>query len=203
MQKVSVGSLSLVLALGAAATSSAADRLPLGASAPLAETAMTGIDGKSTSVAAVKGAKGTLVVFTCNHCPYVKAWEGRIAELANRAAREGLGVVLINPNDPKKQPEDDLEGMKARATKLGLKVPYVVDQGGKVAAAYGATKTPEIFLFDAAGKLVYHGAVDDNSEAPDKVQKRYLADAIDALVAGKPIPVAETKALGCGIKYPS
>lgn len=178
-----------------------ADELALGATAPMADTKLKNVNGKEVSIASVKGSKGTLVIFTCNHCPWAKAWEGRIAELSNTYSKKGIGVVLINANDPAAYPEDDFDGNVAKAKQLKLNVPYAVDATSDVARAFGATKTPEVYLFDKPGKLVYHGAVDDNAKEADKVTARYLKDALDAVVAGKPVPLAETKALGCTIKY--
>ena len=162
---------------------------------------LAGTDGKSHSIADVRGKKGTLVIFTCNHCPYVKAWDERTAKLGNAALEKGIGVIAINSNDDAKYPEDGFDKMVERAKALGIAYPYVVDATSALARNFGATKTPEFFLFDADGALVYHGALDDEAEDESKVSKRWLADAIDALAAGKAIAVAETKAFGCGIKF--
>jgi peroxiredoxin len=188
------------LKLAVALTASA---LSIGASAPTPATAtkMKNVDGKSFSIADVTGKNGTLVIFTCNHCPFARAWQGRITELGNAYAKKGIGVILINANDPAQHPEDDLAGMQARAKELGLTVPYVVDATSGVARAFGASVTPEAFLFDKAGKLAYHGAVDDNRGDPAAVKSHYLKDALDAALAGRPSPVAETKGIGCGIKF--
>ena len=175
--------------------------LAIGKSAPKADVKMVNVDGKSTSIAEVKGAKGTLVVFTCNSCPWAQAWQARIAELGNTYAKQGIGVIAINPNDPGVKPEDDMAGMKDRAKLLSLEFPYVMDATSDVARAFGATRTPEAFLFDAKGKLVYHGAVDDNGREPDQVTARWLNDALSATVAGKAVAVKETKSLGCSIKF--
>ena len=173
----------------------------LGSSAPMADVKMKGVDGKSVSIADIGGEQGTLVVFSCNACPWVKAWEDRIADLGNTYSRKGVGVVVINSNDPAKNSEDDYDVMQARALEKGFRFPYVVDESSDVARAFGATRTPEAFLFNADGKLVYHGAIDDNAKEPDKVKENYLQDALEAVVNGGDIPVAETKALGCGIKF--
>jgi hypothetical protein len=159
-------------------TKPAAAALALGASAPMADAKMKNVDGKELSIADVKGGKGTLVVFTCNHCPWAQRWESRIVELGNRYGKQGIGV-------------------KAR----GYAFPYVMDVTSDVARAFGATRTPEIFLFDASGMLVYKGAVDDNAREPEKVTARYLEDALAAVLAGKKIALAETKAFGCSIKF--
>ncbi len=176
--------------------------LAVGAKAPAATVKMkNAADGKMVSIADVTGKAGTLVIFTCNHCPFARGWEKRITELANTYSKKGIGVILVNANDPAMHDEDGLAGTQARAKSLGLQVPYVVDETSAVAKAFGASVTPEAFLFDAQGKLAYHGTVDDNHRDADKVQKRYLKDALDAIVAGKAPPVPETKGLGCGIKF--
>lgn len=180
-----------------------AKTLAIGATAPKADVKMMNVDGKSLSIADTKGENGTLVIFTCNSCPWVKAWEGRIAELGNAYAKQKVGVIAINSNDPSAKPEDDLPAMKERAKSLGLEFPYVVDASSDVARAFGATRTPEAFLFDRDGKLVYHGAVDDNAREPGKVTTRWLQDALVATVEGKAVTVAETKSLGCTIKFRS
>jgi len=179
----------------------AAGTLELGAKAPMTAVEMKSVDGSKTSIAKVAGKKGTLVIFTCNSCPWVKAWESRMVEIGNAYAKQDVGVILINPNDPSQQAEDGFEEMVARAKKHGMAFPYAVDATSEIARAFGATRTPEAFLFDASGRLVYHGAIDDNARKPDAVTERYLAEALDAVVAGKDVPMAETKALGCTIKF--
>jgi AhpC/TSA family len=160
---------------------------------------MRGVDGAMHSIASSAGVKGTLIVFICNHCPWVKAWQGRLVEIGNSALTRGIGVIMINPNDPGVYPEDDFAHMKDRARALGFEFPYVVDATSSVARAFGATHTPEAFLFDARGALVYHGAVDDDARRPEAVAHRYLHDAVEALLAGRPIEPQETKALGCSL----
>jgi peroxiredoxin len=161
---------------------------------------MKNVDGRDLSIADVTGKNGTLVIFSCNHCPFVKSWEGRIAAIGNEYLDKGIGVIVINANDPAAFAEDRFEEMQRRAKTLGFRFPYVVDATSEVARAFGATKTPEVFLFDAAGRLVYHGAVDDNKSGTD-IEKPYLRDALEALLAGKPVAVAETKFMGCAIKF--
>lgn len=178
-----------------------AGALALGEAAPKSDVPMKNVDGRELSIASVKGAKGTLVLFTCNHCPWVKAWEGRMVQIAAGARKRGIGVIAINPNDPAAYPEDSYENMQKRAKEHGYGFPYVVDSTSDVARAFGATHTPEAFLFDARGTLVYHGAIDDNARQPAQVKARYLSDAVKGVAAGKPVPVAETKALGCSIKF--
>jgi peroxiredoxin len=195
-----LGALTLVAFGG---TSFAEGPLALGARAPLADTKMkSATDGKEVTLAKVAGKKGTLAVFTCNGCPYAKAWEQRIVALGNDYAKKGVGVVLINSNSPAVSKGDAFEEMQKRAKERGMSVPYAVDEGSLVARAFGATKTPEAFLFDKDGKLVYHGTIDDNHEQADKVQKKYLQDALEAVVNGKAVPQGETKSIGCSIKFP-
>jgi hypothetical protein len=176
--------------------------LALGTTAPLASTKMkSATDGKLTSIADVKGPKGTLVVFTCNNCPFARAWEERIVELGNSYAKQGVGVLLVNANDPSIAKGDSFDLVQARAKERGMHFPYAIDEGGQVARAFGASVTPEAFLFDKSGKLTYHGTIDDNHQDPASVQKHYLKDALDATIAGKPPAQPETKSLGCGIKF--
>jgi peroxiredoxin len=198
----SVGAVAILVGAGAAR---AGDGIAIGSPVPAAaaKTKMKNVDGKLVSIADVSGKTGTLVVFTCNHCPFAKDWEQRIVELGNSYAGRGIGVVLVNANDPAMHPDDGYTEMQARAKSRGMKMPYVVDETSAVARAFGASVTPEAFLFDKAGKLAYHGTIDDNRKEPDKVSAHYLKDALEAVVAGKKPPVAETKGLGCGIKFRS
>jgi peroxiredoxin len=162
---------------------------------------MKNIDESQVSIADVAGAKGTLVLFSCNACPFVKAWEARIASLGNEFRGKGIGVIAINSNDPSVNSEGNFPRMQERARNLGFEFPYVVDSGSRVALAMGATRTPEAFLFDAKGKLVYHGVIDDNAHVAADVEQHYLRDALQALVDGKDVSVKTTKALGCTIKF--
>jgi peroxiredoxin len=184
-----------------AAFAGEATALSLGEAAPMATVKMKSVDGQELSIADVRGTKGTLVMFSCNHCPYVKAWEDRIATIGNGAPAKGIGVIVINPNDPSEYPDDDFPGMQKRAKERGFEFPYVVDATSDVARAFGATRTPEAYLFDADGRLAYKGAIDDNAQNAANVKHRYLADAIDALAAGREPAARESKAVGCSIKF--
>ena len=197
---------SLVLVSGPATageTASAPASLALGAKAPMATSKMKTANGKEVSIADVKGAKGTLVVFTCNACPWAKKWESRIVELGNDAGKKGIGMIAINSNDPNVNADDSYAVMQTRAKERGMKFAYAYDATSGIARAFGATRTPEAFLFDASGKLVYHGTIDDNADDAAAVKDAYLANAVNAVAGGKAVPVAETKALGCGIKFRS
>lgn len=175
-------------------------QLATGAKMPMADVMMKNVDGKELTLAGSRGKKGTLVVFICNHCPWVKMWQPRIAEIGNAALAQGFGVVAVNANDPSAYPEDEFEVMVERAKEVGYRFPYVVDATSDVARAFGATKTPEAFLFDAKGRLVYHGAIDDNAREPKEVANHWLADAVTAVASGKAPGASESKALGCSIK---
>ena len=177
--------------------------LPIGASMPKADVKMKNVDGKEIDLAEVKKPAGTLVIFTCNHCPFAKMWETRIVELGNTYQEKGIGVVAINANDPKVAPDDSFDSMQQRAKDRGMQFPYVVDATSGVARAFGATRTPEAFLFDKNGKLVYHGAIDDNGEDQAKVEQAYLKLALDAVMGGLDVTVKETKSIGCTIKFRS
>jgi peroxiredoxin len=204
LTKGMAGLLTTVLIGAAWAAAPAANSLlAIGSSAPMADIRMKNIDGSMLALNDLKGAKGTLVIFTCNHCPYAVAWEDRYAAIGNQAIKDGFGVVAINANDPSRNPIDGLEGMAARAKERGFKFPYVVDDPGQVAKAFGATRTPEVFLFDAAGKLAYHGAIDDSAEDAAAVQTHYLKDALTAVGSGKEVAIKNTKAIGCSIKFRS
>jgi hypothetical protein len=176
-----------------------ASGLAIGDAMPAANAALLNVDGRELTLTKVVGEKGTLVIFSCNHCPWVQAWEGRMVEIGNGYRTKGVGVIAVNSNDPKEYPDDDLPRMRERARDKNYLFPYAVDTTSDLARAFGATHTPEAFLFDASGRLAYHGTIDDNARTPEKVQHAYLRDALDAVLAGKSPAVAETKALGCTI----
>jgi len=187
-------------ALAAALSLSAVFALGIGDRAPATAVKMKNVDGREISIHDAAGKRGTLVVFTCNHCSYVKAVQARLAQLGNDALAGDIGVIFINSNNPKIVAEDSYPQMQQRAGELGIKFPYVVDKSSDVARTFGATHTPESFLFSKDWKLVYHGAIDDATKA-GQVQRHYLRDAIEALANGKPVPVKETRLLGCTIKF--
>lgn len=176
-------------------------RMKIGDVIPSASVGMKNVDGAEVTLEGAKKDKGLLVIFTCNHCPYAKAWEERIAKIGKSAFEQGFGVVAINPNDPAKYEEDDFAHMVKKSKQLELAFPYVVDATSDVARSFGATKTPEVFLFGAEGKLVYHGAVDDEPYKPESVESHYLEDALQQMIGGKPVSQAETRSVGCSIKF--
>ncbi|NER12327.1 redoxin domain-containing protein [Leptobacterium flavescens] len=161
------------------------------------------IDGKMVSLADFNDAKGYLVIFTCNTCPYAKAYEDRIIALDKKYKTKGVPVVAINPNNPKVQPGDSFEKMIKRAEKKGFTFPYLLDEGQKVYPQYGATRTPHVFLLEKTtkgNKVRYIGAIDDNYQDAEAVETKYVEDAIEAMLDGKEIKINSTKAIGCSIK---
>ena len=159
------------------------------------------VDGKTVSTGEFGSARALGVVFWCNHCPYVRAWEDRVLELQREYADRGLQLLFVNSNDARKYPGDSFEEMQARAKEKGYPAPYLVDETQEVARQYGATRTPEIFLFDQAGTLRYHGAPDDNYDDPKAVGQRYFRDAIEAVLGGTAPATADTEPRGCTIKW--
>ena len=159
------------------------------------------VDGKNYSLAGIKDAKGYIVVFTCNHCPYAMAYQDRIIDLHKKYAPLGYPVVAINPNDKEVSPSDSFQDMKVRAKEKKYPFLYLYDETQEIARTYGATRTPHVFLLDNTRTVRYIGAIDDNSEDAAAVKTKYLENAINALQNGLEISVKETKALGCTIKW--
>ena len=147
------------------------------------------------------GKKGILVIFTCNHCPYAKAVWPRILKIGQWAIEQGINTVAINPNINPNYPDDAPEMMRLKIKEWGIPFPYLIDETQKVAKAFDAQCTPDIYLFDADQKLVYHGRVDDNWQDALKVMKHELKDAIKNLIEGKPISTDQFPSMGCSIKW--
>lgn len=161
------------------------------------------IDDKMVSLADFKDAKGFIVIFTCNHCPYAIAYEDRIIALDKKYKALGYPVIAINPNDPTVQPEDGFAEMKIRAKEKGFSFPYLLDEGQKIYPQYGATKTPHVYLLNKEnGKNIvkYIGTIDNNYQDANDADEHFVKDAVDALLAGKPIVKETTVAIGCTIK---
>ncbi|MEO0526427.1 MAG: thioredoxin family protein [Bacteroidota bacterium] len=161
------------------------------------------IDGTMVSLADYKDAKGFLVIFTCNSCPYAVAYEDRIVALDKKYSSLGVPVIAINPNNPSVQPKDSYELMKVRAKEKGFTFPYLLDDGQKIYPQYGATRTPHVYLLERTdkGNLVkYIGAIDDNYADAGAVEEKFVENAVDAMLNGSEIKVTTTKAIGCSIK---
>lgn len=160
---------------------------------------LKGTDGEMHSLSEIEDAKGYIVIFTCNHCPFSVAYEDRIIALQEKYGKEGYNVIAINPNNPELYESDSFENMIVRADEKNFNFLYLFDDGQKIYPQYGATKTPHVYLLDADKKVQYIGAIDDSTEEK-KVKEKYLENAIQALKKGKTPKVTETKAIGCGIK---
>lgn len=161
------------------------------------------IEGKMVSLSDFKTAKGFIVVFTCNHCPYAKKYEDRIIDLDKKYKSQGYPVIAINPNDPLVQPEDSYQKMIERAKQKGFSFPYLVDEGQKIFPQYGATKTPHVFLLQKEGGkniVKYIGAIDNNYENSNDVSEYYVQDAVNALLKNEPVKMTKTVAIGCTVK---
>lgn len=161
------------------------------------------IDGKMVSMADFKEAKGFIITFTCNTCPYAIAYEDRVEALNKMYATKGFPVIAIMPNNIKVKPGDNMEAMQERAKEKGFTFPYLMDEGQRVYPQFGATKTPHIYVVQKTKKgntVKYIGAIDDNFQDADEVKNKYVEDAVNALLKGEAIDVKETKAIGCSIK---
>jgi peroxiredoxin len=171
---------------------------------PIGETALSfslrGVDGEMHSLHDYADAELLAIVWSCNHCPYVLAWEDRLNAIARDYRDRGVRVVTINSNDAQSHPEDAFEAMQDRASTKRLVFDYLHDEDQSVAGAYEPERTPEVFLFDSGRRLVYHGAIDDNREEA-KVERHWLREAIEATLANEAPAVAETPAVGCTIKW--
>lgn len=159
------------------------------------------IDGKKVSLKSYKKAKGFIIIFTCNHCPFSVANEDRIIALHKKYEPQGYPVIAINPNDAVSYPDDSFENMKVRAKEKSFTFAYLYDETQEIAKTYGATKTPHVFVLDKKLVVKYIGAIDDAAKDESKVSEKFLESAIDALVEGKKIEKTATKAVGCGIKW--
>jgi peroxiredoxin len=161
---------------------------------------LPGVDGRNRSLDSYGGAAALVLVQSCNHCPYVQAWEDRLSAVARDYADRGVRVVAINSNDAANYPEDSFEEMQKRSSAQGFTFDYLYDEPQAVARQLGAERTPEVFLFDRERRLVYHGAIDDSRDE-DEVSQQYLRDALDAVLSSQEPAVSETPAVGCTVKW--
>jgi peroxiredoxin len=165
---------------------------------------LPGVDGQTHSLAdLLQQHQAVAVIFSCNHCPYVRAWEDRMIAIQRDYADQDVVLAAINANDARRYPEDSFDAMKDRAEAEDFNFLYLHDESQEVAHAYGGTHTPHVFLLDSNGVLRYRGAIDDNYNDPDAVQELYLRQALDAVLAGKTPDTTTTKAVGCTIKWRS
>ncbi|PEN12575.1 thioredoxin family protein [Longibacter salinarum] len=178
------------------------ERLPVGSEIPEPDVEMRGVDGEMHALGSVTEKSGLLVLFTGSNCSWVNAWEDRYNEIATLASEHHIGVIALNSNAARRKGGNGLADMKERAEEEDYRFPYVVDDRAAMANAFGATKTPEVFLFDGERRLVYRGAIDDNPRNASAVEKSFLKDAIRALVMDQAIDTQSTKSVGCEIKRP-
>jgi|ERR1051326_1454728 AhpC/TSA family len=174
--------------------------LPIGAALPNAAKKMKDISGKEISFNEVMNKNGLLVMFSCNTCPIVHKYQSRTIEVCKYAQGKQIGVILLNSNEGFRNDGDSYDDMKDYAKEQSYSWPYVLDENSVMADAFGASRTPECYLFNAAGKLVYHGAIDDNQNGPREVTRKHLLVAMDEMLAGKDVSVKTTRSVGCNIK---
>jgi len=162
------------------------------------------VDGKMVSLTDYKDAKGFIVAFTCNSCPYAVMYEDRIIELHKKYADKGYPVVAINPNCPDRQPADSYAEMQQRAKDKSIPYAYLVDETQDITKEYGASNTPHLYVLSKEKekfKVMYIGAIDNNAKDASKVSRRYVEDAINQIISGEDVKEQKTKAVGCGIKW--
>jgi peroxiredoxin len=201
MKKLKIVFLLIAAGLVSAFTTKNPDGYKIGSMAT--DFSLKNVDNKKISLKDYKDAKGFIVIFTCNHCPYAVAYEDRIIELDNKYKKLGYPVIAINPNNPNIQKDDSFDKMKVRAKEKGFTFPYLFDDGQKVYPQYGATKTPHVYVLQKTntGNVVqYIGAIDDNYSDESAVKVKYVENAEDELLTGKDVTIKTTKAIGCSIK---
>ena len=162
------------------------------------------VSGEMVSLSDYTDAKGFIIIFSCNTCPYVVAYEDRMNELDKKYKSQGFPVIAINPNDPELSPGDSFKNMQLRAREKSFTFPYVLDEKQEIFPQYGATRTPHVYLLEKTneGNMVrYIGAIDDNYKDAAAVKEKFLENAVDALLEGKEIIQTNTKAIGCSIKF--
>lgn len=168
---------------------------------PAPDFSLKAVDGKTYGLKDFKDAKALVVIFSCNHCPYVVAYEDRMVAIQKDYADKGVLFAVINSNDAANYPEDSFDAMVQRAKEKGFNFPYLHDESQSVAKSYGATNTPHLFVFNAERRLAYTGKIDDNWEDPTAVKRQFLRDALDRIVAGRAPSDGFTHAIGCTIKW--
>ena len=161
---------------------------------------LPGVDGRTHSLDEYADSDVLVLIQSCNHCPYVLAWQGRMAQIQRDYADRGVRLVAFNSNDASRYPDDSFDAMRRRAEQEGFNFDYLHDEDQSLARTLGSERTPEVFVFDRERRLVYHGAIDDNRDET-AVGTHYLRDALDAVLRGGEPPVAETTPVGCTVKW--
>jgi thioredoxin-related protein len=190
----------LIIGLLTLAPASLYTGLPIGSSMPRSDIRVKDVSGKEISLQQAKGSNGLLVMFSCNTCPYVMRNQGRTKEVCTYAGLHQIGVILLNSNEGSRDGGNSFSEMVSYAKAQGYQWYYALDDNALLATAFGASRTPECYLFDKSGTLVYHGAIDDSPGDPSSVKRHHLQVAIDEMVAGKPVTVKETRSVGCSIR---
>lgn len=175
------------------------EMVPLGT--PAADFTLPGVDGKRYSLGSFEGKQILVVIFMCNHCPYVKATLDRMIRIQKRYQDKSVQIIGINPNDEKTYPDDSFENMKVVAKAKEIPFPYLRDETQQIARKYNAVCTPDIFVYGAERKLIYRGRIDDNWQFEEKVTTNDLTDALDAIISGKPLSLEQYPSMGCSIKW--
>ena len=174
--------------------------LPIGSPIPKADLRLKDVSGRETSLQEAKQANGLLVMFTCNTCPYVIRNQSRTKEICGYARNHQVGVILLNSNEGDRNGGNSYADMQSYAREQSYQWSYALDPGSVLADAFGASRTPECYLFDKNGRLVYHGAIDDSPGDPDQVKHPHLRNALDEMMAGKEVSIKESRSVGCSIK---
>lgn len=176
------------------------DELKIGSKAPMIDHKLADISGRSLTLGEVAQENGLLVMFSCNTCPWVNKWEDRYPDISRMVKANKIGMIALNPNEDYRERGDGMDDMIKRARKAGYDFPYALDKDHQIADAFGATRTPQVFLFNSEMILVYAGAIDDNANDASSVKDYYIKDAIDQLISGEKLTRPNTKSLGCTIK---
>lgn len=194
--------ITTILGMSILAVSYAQDirSLEIGSQLPGKDIIMKDVAGKEINLEQAKTEKGLLVMFSCNTCPYVIKSQQRTKEIIAIVKDQNIGMVILNSNEGQREDQDSYEAMKKYAKEQGYSVPYVLDKGAQMADLFGATRTPEVFLFDQDGNLVYHGAMEDNPSSPKESKELYLQNAIEKMSSGELPEPSFTKSIGCTIK---
>ena len=175
--------------------------LQIGLPMPRVDHNLIEISGENITLNDVKGENGTIIIFSCNTCPWVIKWEDRYISIAEKYQKMGIGIIAVNSNILRFEGDDSLEKMAMHASENNYNFTYAQDPKAKLAYAFGATKTPHVYLFDDKNILVYRGAIDDNARDESKVEEPFLINALDQMLAGEQITKPVSKALGCSIKF--
>lgn len=173
--------------------------VPLGTAA--IDFKLPGVDGEEYSLESFSGDSVLVIIFMCNHCPYVKAVIQRLIDLQQEVSDQGVRLVGINCNDAEKYPDDSFESMKSVSKEWGMNFPYLFDESQEIARKYNAVCTPDIYVYGEERKLLYRGRIDDNWEKPDQVTQRSLKQAIDCILAGQKVSEEQIPSMGCSIKW--